>query len=69
MKCCDSQVRVQTLERNNFNQGSLYRLKKNWKLKLKLSTNLISENIRVFCNLPPNNEEFDRSKFYEYICN
>jgi len=66
MKNLENELRVQILEENNFNTGKLYRLKKDWFLKLHASTKLIGENVRVFCNLPDNGQTFSRNKYYEY---
>jgi len=61
------ETRVQFLQENEFNEGKLYRLKVGWILRLKLSTNLIHENVKVFSNLPKDKEkEFNRNTFYEY---
>lgn len=68
MKNLENEIRVQILEENDFNIGKLYRLKKDWYLKLQVSTRLISNNVRVFCNLPPDSisTQFSRNKYYEY---
>ena len=68
MKNLENEIRVQILEENNFNIGKLYRLKKDWFLKLQVSTKLIGKNVRVFSNLPPDNikSQFIRNKYYEY---
>ncbi|CAF0868627.1 unnamed protein product [Brachionus calyciflorus] len=63
----DKEIRTQTLDESNFNDGKLYKLEQGWILRLKLSTRLVHRKVRVFSNLPPETTtEFTRSKYYEY---
>ena len=64
------QVRVQTLEENNFHDGQLFQLKQGCVLRLKPSNQLVHKRLlRVFCNMPPVGSKaaaFERATFYEY---
>ena len=63
----DEETRVQFLEENNFNEGKLFRLRLGWVLRLQVSTKLIHERVRVFSNLPKDEQtQFERNTFYEY---
>ncbi|RNA36596.1 glycogen debranching enzyme isoform X1 [Brachionus plicatilis] len=61
------EIRTQVLEESNFNEGKLFKLEQGWILRLKLSTKIIDQNVKVYCNLPPDPAlEFTRSKYFEY---
>ena len=66
MKNLENEVQLQIIEEGNFNNGKLFRLKKDWILKLQLSTKLIGQHVRLFCNLPKDESAFERHKYYEY---
>ena len=61
------EIRVQLLEKENFNHGKLYKLSQGWTLRLQLANSIINENVRVFSNFPDETlqKSFDRNTFYE----
>lgn len=56
------------LEETSLTNGKLYRIQKGTKLRLKCHEKLLNKNIKVFCNLASNLDDFKftRSTYYEY---
>lgn len=63
----ERQVRYQTLQDGQFNDGKLFKLKPGWILRLQLSSDLIHRQVRVFTNVPvERGKGFVRTSFFEY---
>ncbi|VVC27660.1 Hypothetical protein CINCED_3A023505 [Cinara cedri] len=62
----NEQIRVLTLEDGQFQDETLYRLKKGWHLEIRLGPSLFGYDIVVYTNLPLEGYEFDR-KIYRRL--
>jgi len=64
-----TEIRVQLLEENNFNNGKLFKLCQGWKLRLQLANSIVHRKVSVYCNLPPQSTstciKFIRNKYYK----
>ena len=67
MTLSDAETRVQFLQDKNFNEGKVYRLRVGWLLRLQAATHLAHMSVRVFSNMPPDDQkQFERNTYYEY---
>ena len=60
-----NEVRVQLLTDGNFNEGKIFKVQQGTSLQLQRAPRLVHEQVRVFCNMPPNGTVFERSTFFE----
>lgn len=66
-----AQVRVLTLDKNQFQESVLYRLEKGWFLRFTLGPTLMGHEVRLYTNYPAESYSFDRSKWrqLEWVLN
>lgn len=57
------EVRVLTLNVNEHQETTLYRLKTNWILQFRLGPSLFGRKINLYCNYPQDNVNFNRTKY------
>lgn len=61
----NSQLRVLTLNDNEHQEATLYRIEKNWALQFRLGPSLLGRRVAVFCNYPQKGNAFERNVYYE----
>lgn len=66
VKIIDDQVRIIILNEGEDKSNELYRLKKDWTLQIKLSSEFSWRKVRIFTNACINeNDLFERNKYIE----
>ena len=59
-----AEVRELTLHRGRFEKSTLYKVKKGWRVVLRLGPEFLAvDNIRLMTNYPGDGETFDRNKY------
>lgn len=63
-----SQVRVLTLNDNEHQDSTLYRIEKNWTLQFRLGPSLLGRKVSLYCNYPETKDgkilEFNRDRYF-----
>lgn len=57
------EIRVLTLNANEHQDTTLYRLKKNWFLQFRIGPSLFGRKVALYCNYPKENAEFVRDNY------
>lgn len=62
-----TQIRVLTLNDNEHQDSTLYRIEKNWKIQFVLGPSLLGRNVSLYCNYPQREGkllEFTRDRYF-----
>lgn len=60
-----TQIRVLTLNDNEHQESTLYRIEKGYALHFRLGPSLLGRKVLLFTTYPPNNEAFKRDHYYQ----
>ncbi|XP_065200578.1 glycogen debranching enzyme isoform X2 [Planococcus citri] len=63
--CCinHQECRVLTLENDQHQEATIYRLEKEWCLEFRLGPSLFGHQVSIFTNVPTNGQPFDRKSY------